>query len=47
MTELLGGAGRYKALRCLYEQPSRAFGTRELAALAGIDPSNASRWLRR
>ena len=47
MSELLGGAGRYKALRCLYEQPARAFGTRELAGLAGIDPSNASRWLRR
>jgi predicted nucleotidyltransferase len=47
MSELLGGSGRYKALRCLYEQPTRAFGTRELAALAGIDPSNASRWLRR
>jgi predicted nucleotidyltransferase len=47
MSELLGGSGRYKALRCLYEQPTRAFGTRELAAEAGIDPSNASRWLRR
>lgn len=47
MAELLGGSGRYKALRCLYEQPERAFGTRELAALAGIDPANASRWLRR
>lgn len=47
MSELLGGAGRYKALRCLYEEPSRAFGTRELASLAGIDPANASRWLRR
>lgn len=47
MSELLGGAARYKALRCLYEQPFRAFGTRELAAEAGIDPSNASRWLRR
>ena len=47
MAELFGGTGRYKALRCLYEQPARAFGTRELAALAGIDPSNASRWLRR
>lgn len=47
MSELLGGSGRYKALRCIYEQPGRAFGTRELAALAGIDPSNASRWLRR
>ena len=47
MIELLGGTARYKALRCLYEQPSRVFGTRELAAAAGIDPSNASRWLRR
>jgi predicted nucleotidyltransferase len=47
MSELLGGAGRYQALRCLYEEPSRAFGTRELATLAGIDPANASRWLRR
>src|SRR5262245_14927220 len=47
MSELLGGAARYKALRCLYEQPARAFGTRELAAAAGIDPANASRWLRR
>ena len=47
MAELLGGAARYKALRCLYEHPTRAFGTRELASAAGIDPSNASRWLRR
>ncbi len=47
MAELFGGMARYKALRCLYEQPDRAFGTRELAAAAGIDPSNASRWLRR
>lgn len=47
MGELFGGMARYKALRCLYEQPARAFGTRELAASAGIDPSNASRWLRR
>jgi hypothetical protein len=28
-------------------EPARAFGTRELAAAAGIDPANASRWLRR
>lgn len=47
MAELLGGAARYRALRCLYEQPSRAFGTRELATAAEIDPGNASRWLRR
>lgn len=47
MTELLGGAARFKALRCLFEEPDRAFGTRELAAAADIDPGNASRWLRR
>lgn len=47
MAELLGGMGRFQALQCLYEQPDRAFGTRELATEAGIDASNASRWLRR
>lgn len=47
LSELFGGLSRYKALRCLYEQPARAFGTRELATLAGIDAGNASRWLRR
>lgn len=47
MNELVGGAARYRALRCLYEQAEREFGTRELAAAAAIDPSNASRWLRR
>ena len=47
MNELLGGAARYRALRCLYEQSDREFGTRERAAEASIDPSNASRWLRR
>ncbi|WP_067276060.1 nucleotidyltransferase domain-containing protein [Mitsuaria sp. 7] len=47
MSELVGGAARYRALRCLYEQSEREFGTRELAAAAEIDPSNASRWLRR
>jgi predicted nucleotidyltransferase len=47
MAELLGGAARYRALRCLYEHPQRVFGTRELASNAGIDPSNASRWLNR
>ena len=47
MTELLGGAMRYQALRRLYERPDHAFGTRELATEAGIDPGNASRWLRR
>jgi len=47
MNELVGGAARYRALRCLFEQTEREFGTRELAAAAEIDPSNASRWLRR
>lgn len=47
MTELFGGTGRYKALRCLFEHADRSFGTRELASMAGIDAGNASRWLRR
>jgi predicted nucleotidyltransferase len=47
MMELFGGAGRYKALRCLFEHADHAFGTRELATAAGIDSGNASRWLRR
>jgi predicted nucleotidyltransferase len=47
LAELLGGTARYKALQCLYGQAERRFGTRELAAAAGIDPGNASRWLRR
>lgn len=47
LTELLGGEGRYKALRCLFENASQRFATRELATAAGIDPGNASRWLRR
>lgn len=47
MNELVGGAARYRALRCLYEQSEREFGVRELAAAAEIDPGNASRWLRR
>lgn len=47
MNELLGGASRYQALRCLYESPERRFRVRELASEAGIDPGNASRWLRR
>lgn len=47
LSELLGGTARYRALRCLYEHADREFATRELAAAAGIDPGNASRWLRR
>ena len=47
LAELFGGTGRYKALRCLFEHANRSFATHELAAAAGIDPGNASRWLRR
>lgn len=47
LSELLGGSARYKALRCFYEHASREYATRELASAAGIDPGNASRWLRR
>ena len=47
LSELFGGAERYKALRCLFAEPTRDFGARELAAEADIDPGNASRWLRR
>ena len=47
MAELFGGADRYRALKSLLENPGRDFGARELAAHAGIDPGNASRWLRR
>lgn len=47
LSELFGGAQRYKALRCLFEHPGKGFGARELATSAGIDVSNASRWMRR
>lgn len=47
LAELFGGAERYKALKCLFENPGRDFGARELAGEAQIDPGNASRWLRR
>ena len=47
LSELFGGAERYKALKCIFADPSRDFGSRELASEAHIDPGNASRWLRR
>lgn len=47
LSELFGGAERYKALKCLFANPGRDFGARELASEARIDPGNASRWLRR
>lgn len=47
LSELFGGSDRYKALKCLFANAARDFGARELASEAGIDPGNASRWLRR
>jgi hypothetical protein len=47
LAELFGGTDRFRALSCLFENPGRTYGARELAAEAGIDPGNASRWLRR
>jgi predicted nucleotidyltransferase len=45
--ELFGGAARFRALRCLFEQPERIFGLRELANEAQVDSGNLSRWLQR
>ncbi|MHA4867127.1 nucleotidyltransferase family protein [Duganella sp. PWIR1] len=45
--ELFGGASRFRALRCLFEEPERIFGLRELAAEAEVDSGNLSRWLQR
>jgi predicted nucleotidyltransferase len=45
--ELFGGAARFQALRCLFEQPERSFGLRELASEAQVDSGNLSRWLQR
>lgn len=45
--ELFGGAGRFRALRCLFEQPEHTFGLRELANEAQVDSGNLSRWLQR
>jgi hypothetical protein len=47
LAELFGGVDRCRAFRLLFADPERAFRARELAALAGIDPGNTSRWLRR
>ncbi|MFT3816399.1 MAG: nucleotidyltransferase domain-containing protein [Rubrivivax sp.] len=47
LAELFGGAERSKALKCLFANPGRDFGARELASAAQVDPGNASRWLRR
>lgn len=45
--ELFGGADRFKALRAIFSEPGRGFGQRELAKVAGIDPGNVSRLLKR
>ena len=45
--ELFGGAGRFKALRYLFEHPNEEFSARELAAKANVDPGNTHRWLQR
>ncbi|HSI56927.1 MAG TPA: nucleotidyltransferase domain-containing protein [Ideonella sp.] len=47
LTELFGGADRFKALRAIFSEPGRGFGQRELARAAGIDPGNVSRLLKR
>ncbi|MGN6804645.1 MAG: nucleotidyltransferase domain-containing protein [Trinickia sp.] len=45
--ELFGGAGRFKALRYLFEHPNEEFSARELAVKAKLDPGNTHRWLQR
>ncbi|NRO94630.1 MarR family transcriptional regulator [Paraburkholderia sp. NMBU_R16] len=45
--ELFGGAGRFKALRYLFEHPNEEFSARELATKAKLDPSDMHRWLQR
>src|SRR5690349_21669079 len=45
--ELFGGAGRFKALRYLFEHPKEEFSARELAVKAQVDPGNTHRWLQR
>jgi hypothetical protein len=45
--ELFGGAGRFKALRYLFEHPNEEFSARELATKAKLDPGNTHRWLQR
>lgn len=47
LAELFGSADRFKALRTIFSEPARGFGQRELAKIAGVDPGNASRLLKR
>jgi len=47
MSELFGGAQRYRVLAALFEEPGRSFGLRELASATGVDSGNLSRWLKR
>ena len=45
LAELFGGRGRFEILRALYLNPSRSLTNQDLAAMAGVDPGNAHRWL--
>jgi len=45
--ELFGGKTRFRALHCLFENPGRDFGVRELAELAEMDPGNLTRLIKR
>ena len=45
--ELFGGKTRYRALQCLFENGDRDFGIRELAEMAGMNPGNLTRLIKR
>jgi hypothetical protein len=47
LVEVFGSLGRARALRALFAEPGRGFGTRELAAEAGLDPGGVARLLKR
>lgn len=46
-SELFGGKTRFRALHCLFENPDRDFGVRELAELADMDAGNLTRLIKR
>ena len=45
--ELFGGAGRFKVLRHLFENPDKEFSARQLSTAAATDSGNTHRWLQR
>lgn len=47
LVEVFGSQSRLRALRALFGEPGRGFGTRELAAVAGLDPGGVARMLKR